>query len=945
MRASDWSKTPLGPVQRWPQSLRTAVSICLLSRSPLWIGWGADLVHFYNDACRPVLKDKYPWALGRPALEVWAEMEDVIGPMLRGVLAGGPAARSADQRLFLERNGRVEETYFTFSSSPILDESGHVGGVLTALVETTGQVVGARRLKTLRDLGSRTLDARTMEETVAEAMRVFAENTGDLPFCHVLLRGREGEGSLGLPLDRVAATKRAELLHEVPAGLDGEAASATFLAPLAATDGGVLTGWLAMGVSSRRPFDDGYVGFLELVAAGLDSALARVRTHEVVTELVQSREALRVISQRLEAAQRVGGVGIVDWNLCNDEMYWSPEVYRLMGLAPGAIAPSTKGWTRALAEEDRERLRAAFREATTANRESFEVALRLSQPQGGTRWIRLTILISYDHHEAVRLLGTIVDIEALQQAAHAREAERLRLLTLLKQVPAAVNFLRGPDMVIELAHPMAITGLEGREIEGKPLLEAIPELRDQPHYDRLRRVYETGEPDVRQEVPTWVVVDGRRIEQYWDSVHLPVRDASGQIEGVMTFDLDVTRAVLVRHQLEAADRAKDEFLAMMSHELRTPLNAILGWASILRNNRDEARLARGLEVIERNAKAQERIVSDLLDVSRIISGKLRLRLRRTDVAMVISAAADVVRPAAEAKGIRLALDLDPDVGETVADADRLQQIVWNLLSNAVRFTPRGGGIAVLAERADGGLRIRVEDTGAGIPREHLPHIFERFRQVDSSTTRAHGGLGLGLAIVRHLVEAHGGHVEAHSEGQGRGAAFTVHLPIRAVYTSHAPVEGDTNPGIDTMRSALETGVSLKDVRVLIVDDDADSLELLRAVLSDAGAVVTSAPSAREALDAEGPFDIIVSDIGMPEMDGYTFMQRIRSRAAPTSTSTPPIEGAPTPPAIALTAYARPEDIERAKRAGFQEHLKKPVEPRRLLASMKAWTNTHRGVLP
>jgi len=258
-----------------------------------------------------------------------------------------------------------------------------------------------------------------------------------------------------------------------------------------------------------------------------------------------------------------------------------------------------------------------------------------------------------------------------------------------------------------------------------------------------------------------------------------VRDAVGSVEGVMTFDLDVTETVRTRHEMERVSRAKDEFLATVSHELRTPLNAISGWASMLRRKpREEDKVDRGLEVIERNARAQARIVSDLLDVSRIICGKLELKPKKVQMLAAVLGATDVVKPAADGKGVRLIVDLDPRIGDTIADPDRLQQIVWNLLTNAVRFTPRGGRVTVSGDRTASGIVLRVRDTGTGIPQDKLPHIFERFMQVDSSTTRAHGGLGLGLAIVRHLVEAHGGDVEAQSEGIGRGATFTVTLPIR-----------------------------------------------------------------------------------------------------------------------------------------------------------------------
>jgi PAS domain S-box-containing protein len=515
-----------------------------------------------------------------------------------------------------------------------------------------------------------------------------------------------------------------------------------------------------------------------------------------------------------------------------------------------------------------------------------------------------------------------------QLARAAAETERRRLLTLLNQVPATVNFFRGPDMVFEFAHPKTLEAMGWRDLLGRPLLVAAPEFRDQPYFELLRRVYESGEPIEQQEVPAWLEVDGNRVETYSNSVYLPVRNASGAVEGVMTFDIDVTESVFARRELERVNRAKDEFLATMSHELRTPLNAITGWATILRRNPlDAAKLDRGLEVIERNAKTQTRLVSDLLDVSRIISGKLQLSVVKTEVFPLIVAASDVVRHAAEGKGVRLVVDVDPGVGATMGDPDRIQQVIWNLLTNAIRFTPRGGRVVIMADRAASGIAIRVQDTGAGIAVEHLPHIFERFKQVDSSTTRAHGGLGLGLAIVRHLVEAHGGSVDAQSEGLGRGATFTVNLPIRAVDTSRPET---TAPATATdANDVAPTGASLHNVRVLVVDDDADSIEVLRMVLETAGAKVTTATSARDAfdaLDARGPFEIIVSDIGMPEMDGYSFMRSLRSR--PSSAHVP---------AIALTAYARSEDAELARSAGYQEHLAKPIDERRLVDAIKTWS--------
>jgi PAS domain S-box-containing protein len=518
------------------------------------------------------------------------------------------------------------------------------------------------------------------------------------------------------------------------------------------------------------------------------------------------------------------------------------------------------------------------------------------------------------------------------------EEERLRLLHLFQQVPAVVNFFRGPDLVCEILHPKALEAMGGRPVLGRPILEAMPEMSGQPYYERLRRVYDTGQTFSENEVLGRHEVNGRRVESYWNIACLPVRGpVTGAIEGVLTFELDVSYNVLARRdlervnrenvsareELETLNRAKDEFVATMSHELRTPLNAIYGWLAILRRSpTDQARIHRGLEVIDRNAQSLARLVNDLLDVSRIIGGKLQLRLKKADLAQAIRNATDVVRPAADAKEVRLSADIDPDIGTALVDPERLHQVLWNLLVNAVRFTPRGGRVVVSADRTASGIVIMVRDTGAGIAPEHLPHVFTRFWQADSSTTRAHGGLGLGLAIVRHLVESHGGSVEAASGGLGLGTTFTIRLPIHAVHRTadESGAGGSADPDVQK-EDAPASGTSLGQVRVLVVDDDRDSLEILRMVLSEAGAKVTTAASTREALAllAVESFDVLVSDIGMPEMDGYALIRNVRSLRSPLEL-----------PAIALTAYARSEDEERVRRFGYQQHLSKPVDDRRLL---------------
>ncbi|HKS28448.1 MAG TPA: PAS domain S-box protein [Pyrinomonadaceae bacterium] len=377
-------------------------------------------------------------------------------------------------------------------------------------------------------------------------------------------------------------------------------------------------------------------------------------------------------------------------------------------------------------------------------------------------------------------------------------------------------------------------------------------------------------------------------------------------------------------EAQESSRLKDEFLATISHELRTPLTAILGWSHMLRTGQFSSESSlKALETIERNARAQGQLIDDLLDVSRIITGKLRIDVRPVDPNSFIEAAIEAVRPAAEARGVRVQKIMDTGVISVAGDPIRLQQVVWNLLSNAIKFTPRDGRVQVRLERVNSHIEIAVSDTGSGISQEFLPHVFDRFRQADQRTTRQHGGMGLGLSIVRHLVELHGGSVRAESEGLGKGSTFTVLLPVAPVYQSEMPTERVHPAARDTLPS-YECAERLDGLRVLVVDDEPDTRELLKTGLTQCGAEVSTAKSAMEALEAieAATPDLLISDIGMPDMDGYELMKMIRELGA---------DKGGRVPAIALTAYARTEDRLQALRAGYQMHVPKPVELAELVA--------------
>jgi signal transduction histidine kinase/ActR/RegA family two-component response regulator len=423
------------------------------------------------------------------------------------------------------------------------------------------------------------------------------------------------------------------------------------------------------------------------------------------------------------------------------------------------------------------------------------------------------------------------------------------------------------------------------------------------------------------------VVDGRKTGRVWSFHDATERRRAEDAAKKAAAE----REVLLeseRHARAAAEHAsftKDEFLATLSHELRTPLSSILGWSQVLRGGGRSAQdLEKGLDVIERNARIQTKLIEDLLDMSRILSGKVRLDVQPVDPIRFVEAAIETLRPAAEAKGIRLEELLDPRAGPVSGDPSRLQQVVWNLLSNAIKFTPKEGKVQVLLERVNSHIEISVADTGIGIEPAFIGHVFERFRQQDASTTRSYGGLGLGLSIVKHLVELHGGAVRAQSDGKGKGATFSVQLPLVVVHRASA--KNRFHPETRKDPTSEIKVADLVGIKVLVVDDQVDARNLVARVLTDSGALVLTAGTADEALaivEQERP-NVLVSDIGMPQVDGYELLRRVRALGG---------ERGGNLPAVALTAFARSEDRTRALRAGFLVHVSKPVEPSELIATV------------
>jgi PAS domain S-box-containing protein len=536
-------------------------------------------------------------------------------------------------------------------------------------------------------------------------------------------------------------------------------------------------------------------------------------------------------------------------------------------------------------------------------------------------------------------LGAVVVMRDFTEQKEAEEALRResRLLhALMHNIPDAIYFKDTESRFTRVnLHAPYRGGNAPEEVVGKTDFDFFVEEHARAAYDDEQRIMRTGVP----------LVDKEECETYTDgsttwlsTTKVPVFDEEGRVTGIVGISRDISerkraeearlelaREQAARAEAEAANRLKDEFLATLSHELRTPLTAILGWARLLADGQVSAdKTGEAFQAIYRNARSQAQLVDDLLDVSRIITGKLRIEAVPVNLAAVVEAAASVVRPAAVAKGVSLNVRLEADDATIYGDPDRLQQVVWNLLSNAVKFTPEGGEVEARVRRAGSRMEVAVSDTGAGISAEFLPHVFERFRQADMGTTRRHGGLGLGLAIVSHLVELHGGAVEAESEGEGRGSTFTVRLPVRAVRdVTQAPACADEPAGLKTFDASAATP-TLEGVKVLVVDDEPDARRLLTEVLGRCGAEVLSAASAGEALEMVQSWrpHVLVSDIGMPDGDGYELIRRVREL---------PEERGGSTPAAALTAYAGPADRERALSEGYQLHVAKPVEPAELAA--------------
>ncbi|HEX8757639.1 MAG TPA: GAF domain-containing protein [Steroidobacteraceae bacterium] len=1013
MRALDWTRTPLGSPVRWPQSLKTIVRVMLDSRYAMWMLWGPELTFLCNDAYAPTLGIKRDWALGARSDKVWAEIWADVKPRIDQVLEQGRATWDEALLLFLERSGFPEETYHTFSYSPVYDDESRIAGMLCVITEVTERVVGERRLRILQELAARAAGATSVEESCRGACKVLEQHPVSMPFAAIYLLDRDSKSSYGVartgnlpeqalpptldlsntrwPLEALVSTETAQHVADLPgkgievrAGPWPEVVQQAFLLPLKGAGSERLAGFIIAGASPRRALDDAYRNFFGLVAGQIAAAIADAQTveaerrrAEALAELTQmSRES----EERLRLATDAAEIGLWDVDVINDKLYWLSRVKAMFGISPD-VPVSMADFYAGLHPADREHTSDAFAGALDpVQRALYDVEYRtVGKEDGLIRWVAAKGRGIFDGSgRCVRVIGTAIDITA-RKRAEERLHEETRVQELLGRtshalVAAQLDTERVVQIVTDAATELSgaafgaffynIQGDKGEFLRLYTLSGAPREAFSRFPQPRNTGVFGPtfhGEPVVRSADITADPRYGHNApHRGMPPGHLPVRSylavpvkmASGEVLGGLFFghpdpgvfgeraerlvlaiaaqaavafdnarlhrasQLEIEQRKRIQEELDEANRRKDEFLAMLAHELRNPLSPI-GTASELLSHTvgNDARAHTAIDMIKRQVAQLTRLVDDLLDVSRITQGRIQLRQRPVDLTSVIAEAVETAEPQLRERRHKLSMTASSyEPLFVMGDFARLVQCVGNILTNAIKYTEPAGEIAIRTGADQGSVFIEISDTGVGISADLLPRVFDLFVQSERTLDRSQGGLGIGLAVVKRLVDMHRGEVGARSEGHGRGATFQIRLPRIARPTAAsadgAPFEAEPR-------------------RVLIVDDNADAANSLSMLLSIQGHETQVAYGAQEALACVEDLkpEIALLDIGLPEMDGYELARRLRAMS-PRHTMC----------LIALTGYGQVEDAQRAIAAGFDHHLVKPVNLKaldRALAGLSA----------
>ncbi|HVP60519.1 MAG TPA: ATP-binding protein [Myxococcaceae bacterium] len=1206
MRALDWTATPLGDPRSWPEGLRATVRILLTSRYAMWMCWGPELTFFCNDAYLPTVGVKRDWVLGARADHVWREIWPEIGPRIQTVLETGEATWDEALQLFLERSGFPEETYHTFSYSPVFDDLGRVGGMLCVVTEDTERILGERRLATLGSLAASMRGLRAAEEVCDRAARTLANDRNDVPFALVYLLDEDGRarlaGTAGVepgspvavprfdptqprapwPLPPMGPAPEPSLVDlrkrpdEVHAGPWPEPLTHAAVLPMAVSGADRLAGFLVLGLSTRALWNAGYRGFLSLVAGQVASAIAdgrafeaergrleelaeldRAKTtffnnisHEFRTPLtlllgpveesllsgtppsqdtldLVRRNALRLQRlvnsllefSRLEAGradatfrptdlaqltrdlagsfrsafERAGLSFEVEAPALAEPVYVDRDMWErvVLNLLSNALKFTLQGSVRVGLAADRDSARLRVRDtgggippdelprlfqrfhrvqgARARTQEGSGIGLALvndivrlhggeitvqSRPGEGTefevrvplgrahlpgdrvrdeagraqpraaqsyveealRWLPASdgaeegafgqgqlegrILVADDNADMREYVGRVLQpryrVELVENGAQAlaalrrrrpdllltdvmmpemdgfqllaavradpalrrlpvlmlsarageesrsegleagaddylvkpfsarelmarvdarlvraklrvveeRQTERMR--SIFRDAPVGIAIMTGPEHCFEFVNQRFLEMMGERPLLGRTLREAFPELEGQGTIEIVDRVHQTGEPFAS---PAYRAVlnrgpAGAPEEAFFHLVTEPLREDDRRVEGIVVVATEVTELVASRRQAEEASRAKDEFLAMLGHELRNPLAPLVTVLHLMKL-RAPSLLERERAVIERQVRNLSRLVDDLLDVSRIARGKVELRREPVELGAVVAQAIETAGPLIEERRHRLTVDVPGRGMRILADPTRLSQVVANLLTNAAKYTDPGGNLRVHARTEAGEVVLRVSDNGIGLAPELLPRLFDRFFQGRQGSDRALGGLGLGLALVKSLVELHGGTVTAESAGPGQGSTFLVRLPLLALREGRDGGEQRSeDPPVRRPRARL---------RVLVVDDNVDAAESLRELFTLLGHEVQVAhdgPAGLYLAEQRLP-DLALLDLGLPGMDGYELARRLRAMA-------------PGACVVAATGYGQEVDRRASREAGFDRHLVKPL---------------------